>query len=213
MCILHVNHRKVNRTIIMSLFKLHIMIFKLWLRAGPSWQHHRPLSKAVHGVTTYTTTRRNKNTHDNFKLMKIKYILNIKFSIRTRCSLQYAAVGNGILHTGGKHLHGRINVCFYDFRLDFETVTTVYLVFCDFHFFVSFITALYILNRIFIICNFLWVPNSSISWINIHWMQKYFNIFKLILFNFILFFVLYIFVKWIYRWENINASDKKKVIH
>jgi hypothetical protein len=125
MCILHVNHRKVNRTIIMSLFKLYIMIFKLWLRAGPSWQHHRPLSKAVHGVTTYTTTRRNKNTHDNFKLMKIKYILCIKFSIRTRCSLQYAAVGNGILHTGGKHLHGRTNVCFYDFRLDFETVTTV----------------------------------------------------------------------------------------
>jgi hypothetical protein len=90
MCILYVNHRKVNRTIIMSLFKLYIMIFKLWLRAGPSWQHHRPLSKAVHGVTTYTTTRRNKNTHDNFKLMKIKYILCIKFSIRTRCSLQYA---------------------------------------------------------------------------------------------------------------------------
>ena len=75
------------------------------------------------------------HAHDNFKLMKIKYILCIKFSIRTRCSLQYAAVGNGILHTGGKHLHGRTNVCFYDFRLDFETVTTVQLVFCAFHFF------------------------------------------------------------------------------
>jgi hypothetical protein len=79
-----------------------------------------------------------------------------------------------------------------------------------FSFFFSFITALYILDRICINCIFLWVPNSSISWINIHWIEKYVNIFKLILYNFSLFFVLYIFVIWIYRWENINASDKKK---